>query len=88
MSERPDQPFRERKNQDRALILPLVGVILLAPPVAGIFQLESRIGGIPVTLVYVFLVWAGLIAGAAILSRRLREDSERADAAVDPGERR
>lgn len=76
MSERPDQPFRERKNQDRALVLPIVGLILLTPPVAAIFQLEGKIGGIPVALVYVFVVWAGLIAGAAILSRHLHQDAE------------
>ena len=88
MSDRHDQPLRERKNHDRALILPLVGLILLTPPVAVIFQLDAKLGGIPVALAYVFLVWAGLIAGAAVLSRRLRQDSENADLGVDTAERR
>ena len=49
MSDRPDQPLHERKNQDRALVLPLVGLILLTPPVGAIFQLDAKIGGMTVT---------------------------------------
>ena len=73
MRRRADQPLRHRKARDRALILPLIGALLLTPPVAGIFQLDARIGGVPFLLVYLFAVWAALIAGAAVLSRRLRE---------------
>lgn len=73
MRRRADQPLRHRKARDRALILPLVGALLLTPPLAGIFQIDARIGGVPFLLVYLFAVWAALIAGAAALSRRLRE---------------
>jgi hypothetical protein len=76
VSDRTDHPLDTRKARDRALILPLIGLILLMPPVAGIFQLDSKIGGIPATLVYIFVVWAGLIAGAAALSRRLRRSAD------------
>lgn len=68
-----EKPLKEQKSRDRALILPLVGVILLMPPVAAIFRLEGTIGGLPATLAYVFGVWALLIAGAAGLARRLRD---------------
>ncbi len=68
---RDNQPMRDRKLRDRALILPVVGLILLIPPVASIFQIDGRIGGVPVTLAYIFAVWAALIACAFWLSRRL-----------------
>ncbi len=76
MTNRADQPLRHRKARDRALILPLAGVILLTPPVAGIFQLDAKIAGMPFTVLYLFAVWAILIAGAAALSRQLRDHVE------------
>jgi len=78
-----DRPLRHRKTRDRALILPLAGFILLMPPVADIFQLETRLAGVPFTAAYLFFVWALLIAGAAALSGRLRDGSER-DADATP----
>lgn len=72
MRMRADEPLRHRKVRDRALILLLVGILLFTPPVAGIFEVEARIGGVPVVLVYLFAVWAALIGCAAALSRRLR----------------
>ena len=79
-----DQPLRDRKSRDRALILPLVGLILLMPPLAGVFQLDAKIAGVPVTLLYLFSVWAVLIAGAAALSWRLRDVSERSGEGQEP----
>jgi len=76
MNDRADQDLRHRKTRDRALILPLVGLILLTPPVAGVFQLDAKIAGVPFTAIYLFAVWALLIAGAAALSRRLRDRNE------------
>jgi hypothetical protein len=61
-----------RKTGDRALILLLIGCLLLTPPLANIFQLDWRIFGIPFTGIYLFAVWAGLIAGTAYLARRLQ----------------
>jgi len=54
------------------MVLLVLGVALLMPPLAAIFHVESKVGGIPVTLVYLFLVWAGLIVGACLQARRLR----------------
>lgn len=68
-----DQPLRDSKVRDRALVLPLVGVLLLISPLAGIFQLEVKLAGVPFTLIYLFSVWALLIICAVALSRRLRE---------------
>lgn len=72
----PEKPLADRKAQDRALLLPLVGLLLLIPPIANLFQLDVRFAGVPFTALYLFFVWAALIAGAAALSPRLR-DSDR-----------
>ena len=54
------------------MILLLIGLALLASPMAGIFEINAKIAGVPVTLIYLLVVWAGLILGTALLSRRLR----------------
>lgn len=68
-----DRPLRHRKARDRALILPAVGAVLFLPPVARIFEIDVRIGGVPLVVIYLFAVWAALIVGAAALSHRLSE---------------
>jgi len=70
-----DNPFSNRKARDRAFILLIVGLALLVPPVARIFQLDLRLAGIPFTALYLFVVWGLLIAGTAALSKRLKEDA-------------
>ncbi len=72
----PEQPLANRKSHDRAFILPLVGLLLLLPPFAQIFQLEILIFGIPFTMLYLLVVWALLIGCAANLSGRLRSSSQ------------
>jgi hypothetical protein len=63
-----------RKLESAALFLTLLGVLLILPPLAAVFQLERRILGIPAEVIYLFVCWAGLIAGAYGLSRRLPAD--------------
>ena len=84
LNDRSDQPLRHRKTRDRAMILPLIGLILLTPPVAGIFQLDAKIAGLPFTGVYLFAVWAALIVGTALLSRRLGAGEETAEPQAPP----
>ena len=74
MHRRADRPLGVRKARDRALVLPLIGLILLLPPVASIVPTGVRVGGVPLVLAYIFLVWAGLIAVAAALSRGLAKE--------------
>ncbi len=76
MKRERDTAFDHRKSRDRALILLLVGLILVTPPVGGIFHLDLKLAGVPFTMIYLFVVWAGLITGAALLSRRLNRDPE------------
>ena len=84
MDDRAKQHRQRHRTHDRATILLILGVVLLMPPLAGVFNLEARIAGIPLTLVYLFSVWAVLIVGTAVMSGRLgrgerNEDGEDRD---------
>ena len=76
MQDRAGLQRRQRKTRDRALILTLVGLVLLMPPIAGVFQVPGRVFGVPLALVYLFIVWALLIAGAARLAPALLQTAE------------
>jgi hypothetical protein len=60
-----------RKVRDAAVILPLIGYLMLTPPFADIFAVDSRILGVPTVVVYVFSIWVGLIVIAWRLAVRL-----------------
>lgn len=85
-----DRSLADRKTGDRAVILLVIGCLLLTPPLAGIFQIDLRLFGIPFTGLYLFAVWAVLIAGTAVLSKRLQRNADREnqdpDAAADETE--
>ena len=71
--------YRRRKRIDAARVLPFAGAFLFLLPVlwGDGAPLRSAWGG-----VYVFAVWAGMIAGAAFLSFLLRRgpgDDDHAD---------
>lgn len=66
--ETPPPPGRVR---DAAVLLPLLGLVLLMPPVITLFVASVLVAGIPLVVVYLFCVWLGLIASTALLARRL-----------------
>ena len=87
MSDRSQQDrsqvaLSRRKAQDRSIVLILAGLLLLLPPVGAAALLDMQVFGLPLPLVYVFTVWAGLIGLGAALARPLREYGE-ANAAAD-----
>ena len=65
-----------RNAQDRSIALVLAGLVLLLPPVGAAALLDETVLGLPLPLVYVFSVWALLIAGGALISRKLQGDGE------------
>ncbi len=71
-----------RKARRRSLALLLLGVGVLLPPIAGISLVDAKIAGVPLPLLYVFVVWALLITGTALLARPLRDG----DQTVKPNE--
>jgi hypothetical protein len=58
-----------------ALFLALAGALLILPPLATMFQLEERFLGLPAEVIYLFVAWAALIAGAFWLSTRLPHEA-------------
>jgi hypothetical protein len=68
--------MERRKLESAALFLSLLGVLLILPPLAVLFQLERRVLGVPFELIYLFLCWLVLIAGAFWLGRKLPREAE------------
>ena len=68
MNKRSADPARVH---DAARLLPIVGVVLLMPPVVTLFVADAVIGGVPLIVVYLFCTWLALIGCAAWLARRL-----------------
>ncbi|MEX2520469.1 MAG: hypothetical protein WD969_14200 [Paracoccaceae bacterium] len=63
--------LKAAKTRDAALVLPLAGLALFTPPLIEVFAADETIFGAPLIVVYVFTAWAGLVAAAFLLSRRL-----------------
>lgn len=68
--------MRRRKLIAAALFFALFGILSLIPPVLLIFRADTRILGVPLDTVYVFLIWFGLIIGAFIFSKVLPDDTQ------------
>lgn len=72
----PQRPEDHARRRDAAFVLPFFGVLLLLPPFLNLFTRERLLWGVPLEVLYIFGVWLGLVAGAAILSRRMpRQDA-------------
>lgn len=69
-----ERAFRRRRRQDAALVLPLLGVLLLATPVLALFTKEISIFGAPLPFLYVFGVWFILILLSRRMARKLDRD--------------
>lgn len=57
--------------RNAAVLAPLLGLLLLLPPLIAPFTAPVRVFGIPLVVLYLFGLWAALIAGAWWLARRL-----------------
>jgi len=76
LAERDVTGLTSRKVRDRAIALVLVGFALFMPPLASLSTIDIKIDGIPFTVVFLFLVWLLLIAGAMALARPLLNSDE------------
>jgi len=54
-----------------AKILPVIGVILILPPLVSIANSQTTIFGFPSIITYLFAVWIFLIVAAYLLQRKL-----------------
>ncbi len=69
MPRQPRRPVDNRAKQEAAaFVIPLFGVIILLPPFVNLFIRKELVFGVPVDTVYLFLVWAILVAAAFGLS--------------------
>ncbi|WP_417514961.1 hypothetical protein [Minwuia sp.] len=78
--------MNRQKLRDAALLLPLIGLFLLMPPFVGLLSGPARLAGVPAIVVYIFAVWAMLIALGFLLSRRLSTGGEAASTEPPPAE--
>ena len=74
--DRSQVALSRRKAQDRSIALLLAGFVLLLPPTGAVALLDVDVFGLPLPLVYVFSVWALMIAGGALLAGPLREQGQ------------
>lgn len=72
-----DDPALPRRTRDLALLVPLVGVLLLVPPMVGLFaRPDIAVFGIPLIIIYLFGLWLTLIVVALWLARRLKQTTK------------
>lgn len=78
MSDRPRhlfverQTYRRRRLQDAARFLPVLGIVLMMVPLLWSEGAEGvTMSG---AVIYLFLIWAALVAAAMVLSLYLRDD--------------
>jgi hypothetical protein len=77
------------RARELLMALFLLGVLLFAPPLLLVFNSATRIFGVPTLYLYLFAVWAGLIALTAVAVERAADRLAEADAVIaakEPGE--
>jgi hypothetical protein len=73
--------MNRQKLYAAALVLPLFGGFLLLSPLIDLFTVNVTVAGLPLEVVYIFLVWLGLIVAAYVLARALGQNSSLYDSA-------
>lgn len=60
-----------QRARHAAVLVPLLGLFMLLPPVIALFAGPWLPFGVPLIVLYVFGIWAALVAAAAWLAGRL-----------------
>jgi hypothetical protein len=60
------------RARDAATALPFLAAALLVPPVILIFARPAAPWGVPLIVLYLFVVWAATILAGFLLARRLK----------------
>jgi hypothetical protein len=63
------RPKRDDRVAARSTAVAALGFVLFAPPLISLFDRGGQVAGVPVILVYLLVVWAGLIALVAAAVR-------------------
>jgi len=72
------------KKEEAAFIVPIFGALLLLPPLLNLFNTRTLLFGVPLEVLYLFLVWVLLIACAIVISAsmpRAKSQGDERDAA-------
>lgn len=77
----------EGRLADRALALAAVALVLLTPPIIGIFDVPTLVFGVPLLHVYSYAVWLVAIACGAWLATRLGAGQGEIGGGPGPAER-
>ena len=73
---KPIERFSRQRLRSAAVVLPFLGAFLLLPPFLPLFTARVQVLGMPLIVVYIFGVWAVLIALAWWLARRIGGEAE------------
>jgi hypothetical protein len=75
---------RPKRISERLVALFVLGVVLMFPPLLGVFNQQLRTFGLPLLYLYLFVAWAALILLTAAVVRSIGADD---DGAVDQAAR-
>ena len=71
---------RDARRRDRLIGLGALGLLLLNPPLLGLFGMGGTLAGVPLIYIYLFSVWAVLIGAVAwTVESRTRRDVQEPD---------
>jgi hypothetical protein len=67
-----------RKLENTALALSIFGAIMMVPPLLSIFNIDTRLFGAPLVVIYLFTLWIVLIGATAFISSKLMQENKEA----------
>ncbi|MCH7793683.1 MAG: hypothetical protein IH900_00880 [Proteobacteria bacterium] len=68
-TEEPRRSSRLDTTGARSVALFLLGIVALSPPLMSIFSVDTRVLGVPLLYLYLFLAWGALIALVRLAAR-------------------
>lgn len=72
-----------RHVRDMASILPVAAIVLFLPPMILVFSAPVLVAGVPLIVLYLYGIWAGIILVALLVARRLEDADEEAQDSAD-----
>ncbi len=73
------EAFKNRRRMDAALAIPVFAIFLLMSPFISVFKWDIHIFGAPLTVIYTFGSWLGLVLVTRQISRTLPESRSKQD---------
>lgn len=74
---------RTKRISERLVALFLLGVVLMFPPVLGVFNQQVRAFGVPLLYLYLLVAWAVLILLTAAVVQTISLDEETPGGSVE-----